>query len=61
MADATLRIRQVRSANGSSRKQRESLKTLGLGRIGRATERPDDAIVRGLVAKVAHLVEVDGG
>jgi large subunit ribosomal protein L30 len=61
MAAATLRIRQVRSANGSSRKQRESLKTLGLGRIGKATERPDDVIVRGLVAKVAHLVEVDSG
>jgi large subunit ribosomal protein L30 len=61
MAAATLRIRQVRSANGSSRKQRESLKTLGLGRIGKATERPDDPINRGLVAAVAHLVEVDDG
>ena len=61
MAAATLRIRQVRSANGSSRKQRESLKTLGLGRIGKATERPDDVIVRGLVAKVSHLVEVESG
>jgi large subunit ribosomal protein L30 len=61
MAAATLRIRQVRSANGSSRKQRESMKTLGLGRIGKATERPDDVIVRGLVAKVSHLVEVESG
>ena len=51
----------MRSANGSSRKQRESLRTLGLGRIGKATERPDDPIVRGLVAEVAHLVEVDDG
>jgi ribosomal protein L30 len=58
---AALQIRQVKSANGSSRKQRESLKTLGLGRIGKATERPDDPIVRGLVAKVAHLVVVDDG
>ena len=61
MAAATLRIRQVRSANGSSRKQHESLRTLGLGRIGKSTERPDDPIVRGLVAKVSHLVEVDDG
>ena len=29
--------------------------------IGKATERPDDPIVRGLVASVAHLVEVDDG
>jgi large subunit ribosomal protein L30 len=61
MAAATLRIRQVRSANGASRKQHESLRTLGLGRIGKATERPDDPIVRGILAKIAHLVEVDGG
>jgi large subunit ribosomal protein L30 len=58
MAD-TLRIRQVRSANGSSRKQRDSLRTLGLGRIGRSTERPDDPTVRGLIASVRHLVAVD--
>jgi large subunit ribosomal protein L30 len=51
-------IEQTRSANGSSRKQRESLKTLGLGRIGRKTERPDDPAVRGLVQSVQHLVEV---
>jgi ribosomal protein L30 len=55
---AALQIRQVKSANGASRKQLETLKTLGLGRIGKATERPDDPIVRGLVAKVAHLVVV---
>ncbi len=57
----TLQIRQVKSANGASRKQHESLKTLGLGRIGKSTERPDDPIVRGLVAKVAHLVVVGDG
>ena len=55
------RLRTSSSANGASRKQHESLKTLGLGRIGKATERPDDPIVRGLVAKVAHLVVVDDG
>jgi large subunit ribosomal protein L30 len=58
---ASLQIRQVKSANGASRKQHETLKTLGLGRIGKATERPDDPIVRGLVAKVAHLVVVGDG
>ena len=58
---ATLQIRQVKSANGASRKQHESLKTLGLGRIGKATERPDDPIVRGQLAKVAHLVVVSDG
>ncbi len=59
MAAATLKISQVRSANGSNKKQRESLKTLGLGKIGRSTERADHPTVRGLIASVDHLVEVE--
>jgi large subunit ribosomal protein L30 len=57
----TLVITQVKSPNGSSRKQRDSLRTLGLGRIGRTAERPDDPTVRGLLRKVDHLVEVRDG
>ncbi len=49
---------QVRSPNGASKKQRESLRTLGLGRIGKHSERPDDAVNRGLLRAVSHLVEV---
>jgi large subunit ribosomal protein L30 len=52
-------ITQVRSPNGSSRKTRDSLRTLGLGRIGKSAERPDDPTVRGLLRKVGHLVEVE--
>jgi large subunit ribosomal protein L30 len=55
---ATLRITQVRSSNGSSRQQRDSLRTLGLGKIGRSTEREDHPTVRGLIHSVRHLVEV---
>jgi large subunit ribosomal protein L30 len=51
-------LRQVRSPNGSNPKQRDSLRTLGLGRIGKTAERPDDPTVRGLVRSVSHLVEV---
>jgi large subunit ribosomal protein L30 len=58
---AALRITQVRSGNGANRKQRESLRTLGLGKIGRTTEREDHPTVRGLIDSVRHLVEVDGG
>jgi large subunit ribosomal protein L30 len=54
----SLVITQVRSANGSSRKQRESLKSLGLGKIGRSSERDDQPAVRGLIKSVDHLVEV---
>jgi large subunit ribosomal protein L30 len=58
---AALRITQIRSANGSNRKQRESLRTLGLGKIGRSAEREDHPTVRGLIHSVRHLVEVDDG
>ncbi len=58
---ATLTIKQVKSSNGASQKQRDSLRTLGLGRIGRESERQDDAGVRGLIYSVHHLVEVKDG
>ena len=61
LPDGTLVITQVRSANGSSRKQRESLKALGLGKIGRSSERDDQPTVRGLIKSVDHLVEVRDG
>lgn len=55
---ATLVITQRRSSNGASGKQRDALRTLGLGRIGRTVERPDHPTVRGAVRVVEHLVEV---
>ena len=58
---ATIVITQVRSGNGSSASQQASLKTLGLGKIGRSSERDDDPTVRGLIRSVAHLVEVRDG
>jgi large subunit ribosomal protein L30 len=56
---ATLRITQVKSTNGANPKQRETLRTLGLGKIGRTSERDDHPTVRGLVHSVRHLVKVD--
>ena len=56
---ADLRIKQVRSPNGSSRKQRETLRSIGLGRIGKTTERPDSEALRGQLYAVRHLVEVE--
>jgi large subunit ribosomal protein L30 len=55
---ATLRITQVRSANGANPKQRDSLRTLGLGKIGRSADREDHPTVRGLIHSVRHLIEV---
>jgi large subunit ribosomal protein L30 len=55
---ATLHITQVKSSNGANPQQRESLKTLGLGKIGRSTEREDHPTVLGLIHSVRHLVKV---
>ena len=52
-------IKQVKSPIGSSKRQRDTLRTLGLGRIGNQVERPDGDAVRGLVHSVRHLVEVE--
>lgn len=53
-------IKQVRSANGSNPAQKATLKALGLGRIGKAVERRDSPQLKGQLAVVSHLVEVDG-
>jgi large subunit ribosomal protein L30 len=58
MADK-LKLKQVKSPNRASRKQRESLRTLGLGRIGKTSERPDDPVVQGQLSKVGHLIKVE--
>ena len=55
---ATLSVTQRRSRNGATPKQRDALRSLGLGKIGRTVERPDDPTVRGAIRVVAHLVEV---
>ena len=57
-SEPTLRITQRRSGNGETRGRRETLRSLGLGVIGRTVERPDRPEVRGMVRSVQHLVEV---
>ena len=56
---AELRVKQVRSAIGSKPKQKGTLRALGLGRIGKTNTLRDDAVTRGAIAKVTHLVEVE--
>jgi large subunit ribosomal protein L30 len=58
MADLTLK--QVHSSAGTSPKQRGVLASLKLGRIGRTSTMADTPQLRGALAKVAHLVEVNG-
>jgi large subunit ribosomal protein L30 len=55
---SSVKISQVRSANGSDPKQKATLKALGLGRIGKSVERKDSPQLQGQLRVVSHLVEV---
>jgi len=56
---AKLKIRQVRSAVGGKQYQRDTLRTLGLKRVGDSSTREDRPEVRGMIKAVAHLVAVE--
>jgi large subunit ribosomal protein L30 len=55
-----LRVTQRRSRNGSDKRQRDTLRSLGLRRIGHTVEVSDSPQARGMLHKVRHLVEVSG-
>ncbi|HYZ27684.1 MAG TPA: 50S ribosomal protein L30 [Thermoleophilaceae bacterium] len=57
---ATVKFTQVKSTNGSNPKQRDTLRSLGLGKVGRSSEKEDNETTRGMLAKVSHLVRIDG-
>ncbi len=59
MPTAMLRVIQVRSGIGTKPKHRGTLRALGLGRIGKANTLPDRPEVRGMIARVPHLVAVE--
>ncbi len=51
-------VTQRRSRNGSDQRQIDTLRSLGLRRIGQSVEHSDTPQIRGMIAKVSHLVEV---
>ncbi len=55
---STVTITQRKSRNGADKSQLDTLRSLGLRRIGHSVERPDSPQLRGMVHKVRHLVEV---
>lgn len=58
MAEQSLLVTQVRSGIGTKPKHRGTLRALGLGRIGRTNVLPDRPEIRGMIARVPHLIEV---
>ena len=59
MADAVLRVTLVRSQIGTKPKHRGTLRALGLRRIGSSHDLPDRPEIRGMLARVPHLVRVE--
>ena len=55
---STVKVTQRKSKNGADQRQRDTLRSLGLRRIGHTVEHPDSPQVRGMIHKVRHLVEV---
>jgi large subunit ribosomal protein L30 len=56
---ANLRLTLVRSPIGTKPKQRGTLRALGLRRINQTVEQPDRPEIRGMVARVPHLVKIE--
>lgn len=54
-----LRIRWVKSSIGYSKRQKETIRALGLRRLGQTVELVDTPSIRGMVNKVNHLVAVE--
>jgi large subunit ribosomal protein L30 len=56
---ARLVVTQIRSAIGSKPKHRGTLRALGLRGIGQSNELPDRPEIRGMLARVPHLISVE--
>jgi large subunit ribosomal protein L30 len=56
---STVKLTQRKSRNGSNKQQLATLRSLGLRRIGHSVELNDTPQIRGMIAKVSHLIEVE--
>ena len=56
---AQLKVTQTKSEIGGTRSQRDSLRSLGLKRIGQSVLKPDEPQFRGMIQAVRHLVSVE--
>ena len=54
-----LRITIVKSPIGYSKKQKATIRALGLRRLGDSVEQEDTPVIRGMIFKVSHLVYVE--
>ena len=52
-------VTQIKSGIGTKPKHRGTLRALGLGRIGKSNTLPDRPEIRGMIARVPHLITVE--
>jgi len=58
MAENMLHVTQIRSSIGTKPKHRGTLRALGLRGIGKTNQLPDRPEIRGMIARVPHLISV---
>ncbi len=58
MAENMLQVTQIRSSIGTKPKHRGTLRALGLRGIGKTNQLPDRPEIRGMIARVHHLISV---
>ena len=56
---AKLRIKYVKSAIGYSKDQKATIRALGFRKLQQSVEHEDSPVMRGMIRKVNHLVEVE--
>ena len=54
-----MKVKQIKSKNGANHSQRETLRSLGLRRIGQTVEIKDTPAARGMVHRVRHLITIE--
>jgi large subunit ribosomal protein L30 len=54
-----LRVKQIKSSIGSNKRQKSTLKALGLKKINDSVTHEDNPVIRGMIRKVSHLVEME--
>ena len=58
--EKTITVKLVKSPIGYSKRQKATVQALGLRKMNQTVEKTDSPTVRGMIAKVSHLVEVVG-
>lgn len=59
MAKKMLKITLVRSPIGNTERHKATIRALGLHKIGQTVEQPNSLSIRGMIAKVNHLVQIE--